>query len=164
MFAIILNKQIFTGQQKPRLIHLVTAMFVPRVILSEEFFFFFNNFSSDGLFVFGRIPSYTFATPRLLPKSLSILTPPQLPASLSPSLPPSLPAALPPSLPGTSVRRTLSFPGFIAAMVELVKALNKHATTPNWNQTVATKLDKMVVAVSVGGGTATGGRGRPALT
>ena len=32
-------------------------------------------------------------------------------------------------------------------MVDLVKALNKHVTTPNWNQEVASKLDKMVVAV-----------------
>lgn len=32
-------------------------------------------------------------------------------------------------------------------MTELVKALNKHVTTPNWNKDVAAKLDKMVEEV-----------------
>ncbi|CBJ30457.1 1,3-beta-glucan synthase, family GT48 [Ectocarpus siliculosus] len=40
-----------------------------------------------------------------------------------------------------------NFPGFVAAMIELVKALNKHVTTPNWNKDVAAKLDKMVEAL-----------------
>lgn len=31
--------------------------------------------------------------------------------------------------------------------MDLVKALNKHVTTPNWNKDVATKLDKMVEGV-----------------
>lgn len=33
-------------------------------------------------------------------------------------------------------------------MTDLVKALNQHVTTPNWNKDVATKLDKMVEGVS----------------
>eukprot|EP00903_Cladosiphon_okamuranus_P007590 g7363.t1 len=40
-----------------------------------------------------------------------------------------------------------NFPGYVAAMTDLVKALNKHATTPNWNKDVASKLDKMVDAL-----------------
>lgn len=40
-----------------------------------------------------------------------------------------------------------SFPAYVAAMMDLVKALNKHVTTPNWNKDVATKLDKMVEGV-----------------
>lgn len=33
-------------------------------------------------------------------------------------------------------------------MTELVKALNKHVSTANWNKDVAAKLEKMVEAVS----------------
>lgn len=40
-----------------------------------------------------------------------------------------------------------SFPAYVAAMMDLVKSLNKHVTTPNWNKDVAAKLDKMVEAV-----------------
>ncbi|CAM9689894.1 unnamed protein product, partial [Ectocarpus fasciculatus] len=40
-----------------------------------------------------------------------------------------------------------NFPGFVSAMIDLVKALNKHVTTANWNKDVAAKLDKMVEAL-----------------
>lgn len=33
-------------------------------------------------------------------------------------------------------------------MTDLVKALDKHVSTPNWNKDVAAKLDKMIEAVS----------------
>lgn len=41
-----------------------------------------------------------------------------------------------------------SFPGFISAMTDLVKALNLHVTTKDWEKNVASKLDKFAAAVS----------------
>lgn len=40
-------------------------------------------------------------------------------------------------------------------MIDLVKALNVHVTTPNWNKDVATKLEKMVGAVRTQAGAKT---------
>lgn len=41
-----------------------------------------------------------------------------------------------------------SFPGFIAAMSDLVKALNEHVSSKDWDKAVASKLDKFASAVS----------------
>lgn len=40
------------------------------------------------------------------------------------------------------------FPDFIASMIDLVKALNNHASSPGWKNDVSTKLYKMAEAVS----------------
>lgn len=54
-----------------------------------------------------------------------------------------------------------SFPGFIAAMSDLVKALNNHVLTKDWDKNVASKLDKFAAAVSQGMGVGGAGNAIP---